>query len=221
MMPGHVTLNEPLTHHRQRVFCAILPRMVRFFNTTGPCDPARHYMLPPAARLVGAQLDRYIGNQLYWVLHAPRQTGKTTFLWSWMKEINAGDEAVACYVTVERAQGIPEPERAMPAICESIRESALAFLGESRAPEIPMVSPLSQLSVTLKHGLTQIERYRDLIDPTAPAHLIVSDRTPAGRERSWEERLSWETRQTAAGTVTAVGGARAVLRNCVVASVRR
>jgi hypothetical protein len=81
-------------------------------------------MLPPEERLIGAQLHRYIRDQLYWVLHAPRQTGKTTFLQSWAREINAGDEAVACYVSLERCQGIPEPEKAMPDICEAIREFA-------------------------------------------------------------------------------------------------
>ena len=35
-------------------------RPVRFFNTTGPCNPWDHYMLPPEDRLVGAQLHRYI-----------------------------------------------------------------------------------------------------------------------------------------------------------------
>ncbi|MDR3366118.1 MAG: PD-(D/E)XK nuclease domain-containing protein, partial [Prevotellaceae bacterium] len=54
--------------------------------------------------------------------HAPRQTGKTTFLLSWMREINAGGEAVSCYVSVERCQGVAEPERAMPSICDAIRE---------------------------------------------------------------------------------------------------
>jgi hypothetical protein len=34
-------------------------RPVRFFNTTGPCFPWDHYMLPPEERLIGAQLDRY------------------------------------------------------------------------------------------------------------------------------------------------------------------
>ncbi|MDR1270478.1 MAG: hypothetical protein LBK82_13230, partial [Planctomycetaceae bacterium] len=96
----------------------------RFFNTTGPCDPARHYMLPPAERLVDAQLHRYIKDSLYWVLHAPRQTGKTTFLKSWMCEINAGNEAIACYVTVERCQGLLEVERAMPALYSAIRKHA-------------------------------------------------------------------------------------------------
>jgi hypothetical protein len=81
-------------------------------------------MLPPEERLVGAQLHRYIRDQLYWVLHAPRQTGKTTFLKSWMREINAGDEALACYVSVERCQDVPETERAMPAICDAIQDAA-------------------------------------------------------------------------------------------------
>ena len=27
-----------------------------FFNTTGPCNPEKHYMLAPEERLVGAQL---------------------------------------------------------------------------------------------------------------------------------------------------------------------
>lgn len=79
---------------------------IRFFNTTGPCNPDDHYMLPPEERLVGAQLHRYIRDSLYWVLHAPRQTGKTTFLQSWMRKINATDTHVACYVTVEACQRV-------------------------------------------------------------------------------------------------------------------
>ena len=52
----------------------------KFFNTTGPCNSDYHYILPPSDRLVGAQLNRNIRDKLYWVLHVPRQTGKTTFL---------------------------------------------------------------------------------------------------------------------------------------------
>ncbi|MDR1719220.1 MAG: PD-(D/E)XK nuclease domain-containing protein [Dysgonamonadaceae bacterium] len=70
-------------------------RKVRFFNKTGPCNPDDHYMLPPEDRLIGAQLHRYIRDQLYWVLHAPRQTGKTTFLLSWMRELNVDNNDVA------------------------------------------------------------------------------------------------------------------------------
>lgn len=101
--------------------------MARFFNTTGPCNPVRHYFLPPGKRLHNAQLERYVRDELYWVLHAPRQTGKTTFLMTWMRELNAGGEAIACYVSVERCQGIPEVERAIVAVCEAIRSSSRDF----------------------------------------------------------------------------------------------
>jgi hypothetical protein len=129
-------------------------RKVRFFNTTGPCNPDYHYMLPPEERLVGAEglkipLHRYIRDQLYWVLHAPRQTGKTTFLQSWMREINSGDEAIACYVSVEACQGIAEPERAMPAICDAIRQ--YASNARLPVPESGEVSPVLILSNTLKN----------------------------------------------------------------------
>jgi hypothetical protein len=90
-------------------------------------------MLPPNERLVDAQLDRYIRDKLYWVLHAPRQTGKTTFLQSWMREINAvnsgsdGTEPIAYYVSVESCQSIADPERVMRNIYRSILNFAQLF----------------------------------------------------------------------------------------------
>jgi len=39
-----------------------MKRPIRFFNTTGPCNPDKHYMLPPADRLQGAQLHRYVND---------------------------------------------------------------------------------------------------------------------------------------------------------------
>ncbi|MDR1011229.1 MAG: PD-(D/E)XK nuclease domain-containing protein [Opitutaceae bacterium] len=121
---------------------------MRFFNTTGPCNPTNHYMLPPGERLQGAQLHRYVRDELYWMLHAPRQTGKTTFLISWARELAALPDVVACYVSVERAQGLVEVERAMPAICSAIRESA----GESAlpVPALPDADAASLLSAILR-----------------------------------------------------------------------
>jgi hypothetical protein len=109
-------------------------------------------MLPPEERLVGAQLHRYIRDQLYWMFHVPWQTaGKTTFLQNWMREINSGqfngDEALACYVSVESCQGITEPERSMPALCVAIREYAAN--SSMPVPEIEQVSPMMMLGAML------------------------------------------------------------------------
>ncbi|MDR0474360.1 MAG: ATP-binding protein, partial [Treponema sp.] len=122
-------------------------REVRFFNTTGPCNPFDHYMLPPEDRLVGAQLPRYIRDKLYWILHAPRQTGKTTFLQSWMRQINSGDEAVACYVSVERCQGLSESERSMPNICKAVQD--YAHFSDLPVPELKTTAADSMLTDVL------------------------------------------------------------------------
>lgn len=50
--------------------------MSRWFNTAGPCKAAHHYMLPPTVRV--PNLERPIAQESYFVIHAPRQTGKTT-----------------------------------------------------------------------------------------------------------------------------------------------
>ena len=126
-----------------------IKRPVRFFNTTGPCNPWDHYMLPPEERLVGAQLHRYIKDKLYWVLHAPRQTGKTTFLQNWMREINAGEEAIACYVTVEICKGQTDIRDTMPALCEAVKYWAKQY--DLPVPAQDTGEPMAAFNSILAH----------------------------------------------------------------------
>jgi hypothetical protein len=51
---------------------------MRFFNTAGPCNPDWHYTVNPLPRLPGVR--GLIDGRHYFIIHAPRQTGKTTFL---------------------------------------------------------------------------------------------------------------------------------------------
>jgi len=118
-------------------------------------------MLPPEDRLVGAQLHRYIRDKLYWVLHAPRQTGKTTFLLSWMREINAGCDAVACYVSVEDCQQISDRQEGMKTLYKAICD--YADWGGLPVPVIEDRKPEGLLCATLK-------RWSELV---APKPLIV------------------------------------------------
>ena len=136
-------------------------RDLRFFNTTGPCNSEEHYMLPPKDRLVGAQLHRYIKDRLYWVLHAPRQTGKTTFLKSWVSEINEGKEAIACYVSVEDCQRVTDRQEGMTTIYKAICD--YADWGDLPVPLIENRESEGLLRVTLK-------RWAELV---APKPLIV------------------------------------------------
>ena len=135
-------------------------KILHFFNTTGPCNPEEHYMLSPEERLVGSQLSRYIKNRLYWVLHAPRQTGKTTFMQAWAREINMVGKQVACYVTVERCQCLTDPKDALPAICNAIKRSAEVY-------GLPIPESMDDEYSTLNHILG------DWAKKIAPKPLIV------------------------------------------------
>ena len=61
--------------------------MPRRFNVAGPCKPEIHYMLPAAARVPLAR--RLVADQNYFVIHAPRQSGKTTAMTSLAQELTA------------------------------------------------------------------------------------------------------------------------------------
>jgi len=110
-----------------------------------------HYMLPPEARLGSSDLQRLIDEELYWVLHAPRQTGKTSFLMSWMRTLNASGQVVACYVSVERCQGMEDVGLSMPAICTAIRQYAGDFGVPVPPPPQTAEDPGSVLTSVVKH----------------------------------------------------------------------
>ena len=78
--------------------------MNRSFNTAGPCQPDIHYVLPPLARLHLPDLESLIAARKYFVLHAPRQTGKTTCLLALQEHLNQREEVRALYFNVEPAQ---------------------------------------------------------------------------------------------------------------------
>ncbi|QNP31206.1 ATP-binding protein [Cylindrospermopsis curvispora GIHE-G1] len=73
--------------------------MNRWFNIAGPCKENIHYMLSPTSRL--PDLSMLIEQESYFVLHAPRQTGKTTAMLSLAKQLTATGNYAAVMVSVE------------------------------------------------------------------------------------------------------------------------
>ena len=77
---------------------------MRFFNTAGPIIPEDHYHISPLERVDRDEIFGLIGMKRYFVLHAPRQTGKTSMLFALRDELNATGQYRAVYVNVETAQ---------------------------------------------------------------------------------------------------------------------
>jgi len=86
---------------------------MRMFNTTGPCDPTRHYVLPPLERTSSALGLLQSGD--YLALNGPRQSGKTSLLRAMVDAINAAGWARAVLLSCEPAgarQGVTETDEA-------------------------------------------------------------------------------------------------------------
>ena len=81
---------------------------MRFFNTAGPVVPEIHYCVPPLERLELDELLLLIRQRKYFVLHAPRQTGKTSALLALRDELNVAGEFRCVYVNVEGGQSARE-----------------------------------------------------------------------------------------------------------------
>ncbi|MDR1812255.1 MAG: AAA-like domain-containing protein, partial [Candidatus Fibromonas sp.] len=92
----------------------------KYFNTAGPCNPSKHYMLNPL-RDIGEELMSLIEHEQYFVIHAARQSGKTTLLKQLACKINAGKKYYALYCSLESMQEFTEPGIGIPAIVKSIK----------------------------------------------------------------------------------------------------
>ena len=79
----------------------IMQKKERFFNTVGAINPSNHYFLPH--RLDWEQLEEFIRKEYYFVLHAPRQSGKTTAIIEFVRHLNQEEKYTALYLSTEPA----------------------------------------------------------------------------------------------------------------------
>ena len=104
---------------------------MRFFNTAGPVKPDKHYCLPPLERLNLSEVRALLREEKYFVLHAPRQTGKTSSLLALRDLINAEGGYRCVYVNVEAAQAMREDvDRATQLILGDLASRARLTLGD-------------------------------------------------------------------------------------------
>ena len=78
--------------------------MERTFNTAGPQIPADNYTIDPLSRFDLEEILMLIRQKRYFVLHAPRQTGKTSCLLALRDYLNEKGDYIAVYANVEGGQ---------------------------------------------------------------------------------------------------------------------
>ena len=110
---------------------------MRIFNTTGPVRGDQHYCLPPLERIDLDDVLFLIEQQKYFVLHAPRQVGKTSYLLALMDYLNRQGTYHALYFNVEAAQAMRENVvAAMRVIISEMSSRAIAHLNDPYPDQI-------------------------------------------------------------------------------------
>ena len=110
---------------------------MRYFNTEGPVEPEEHYCLPPLGRVDLGRILQLIKWKKYFVLHAPRQTGKTSMLLALADRLNAGNTYRCVYINVEVAQtSRADSGKAISNVLSQMALRAHRMLGDASVDEL-------------------------------------------------------------------------------------
>jgi hypothetical protein len=120
---------------------------MKTFCIAGPIDPKRHYFIPK--RLNWAYISILIDEMQYFVLHAPRQSGKTTAIQEFVGHLN-NNKYAALYINIEPAQAARDAiEKALIAIVEELSVAIMNQLPEQKEISLQVKEMIRIHPVTL------------------------------------------------------------------------
>lgn len=165
---------------------------MRKFNTEGPVVADEHYCIPPLERVDLDEILGLIRDKRYFVLHAPRQTGKTSTLLALRDLLNSGVEGdlQAFLQRIVNSGGRIEREYSLG----RGRTDLLVVWPRQGANGPPdaadrIVIECKVLHRSLEHtiadGLVQTAAYMDRC-AAGEGHLVVFDRSEG---KAWEEKI--------------------------------
>ena len=137
--------------------------MERFFNTAGPQIPEDNYTLDPLSRFDLDEIMMLIRQKRYFVLHAPRQTGKTSCLLALRDYLNGQGDYICVYANVEAGQAARNNVKsAVTTVCGAItRETDLVLhnrLASELRKDFKEADPNEMLSAYLSRLCENLEK---------------------------------------------------------------
>jgi hypothetical protein len=139
--------------------------MTLHFNTTGPCIPGEHFMIPPGRRL-GRVLE-LIEQKKYFVLRAGRQTGKTTSAQWMVRHLRKTGRYEALWVDLQAAREQADPSLAFRTIFEKLT------LALQRTDEAPCPPGEELQEKWLKNPATAILMYLHWLSEESKKPLVL------------------------------------------------
>lgn len=114
-----------------------MKQVAKFFNTAGPIQSDIHYCVNPLKRIDLDDIEQLIQQRKYFILHAPRQTGKTSCLLALRDYLNEQGTYVAVYANVEAGQAMRNNvEEVVKGFCQRISAELGIILNNNKPDEI-------------------------------------------------------------------------------------
>ena len=111
--------------------------MEKFFNTAGPIQQDIHYCVDPLSRIELDEIEMLFMQRKYFVLHAPRQTGKTSTLLALRDYLNKQGRYICVYANVEGGQAARnDVESVVATVCTAIASRTDTVRGNREATEL-------------------------------------------------------------------------------------
>ena len=145
---------------------------MRKFNRSGPVSAEDHYLIPPLDRVNLAEIRELIADKQYFVLRAPRQTGKTSVLLALQDLLNSEGDYRCVYVNVEGGQAAREDvEAAVRTVLNELARRAYDTLGDAYLDEAwPAVLAKAGPQSALRDALTRWSR-----DDPKPLVVLIDE----------------------------------------------
>lgn len=112
-----------------------MQQVPKFFNTAGPIKQDIHYNVNPLERIHLDELEQLIMQQKYFILHAPRQTGKTSCLLALRDYLNEQGNYIAVYANVEAGQAARNDVLRVVTTTTSAIADRLSLVLKNRMPQ--------------------------------------------------------------------------------------
>ena len=136
--------------------------MEKFFNTAGPMQADIHYLIDPLTRLNMNDMEMLLAQRKYFMLHAPRQTGKTSMLLALRDYLNEQGRYVCVYANVESGQAYRNDVRAVVhCVISEIQQRLRLLLKDDTFEEIAAKAKDKGESQALNEFLTRVTEYLD------------------------------------------------------------
>ena len=141
--------------------------MERYFNTAGPNKPDMAYTIDPLSRFDLDDILTLIRQAKYFVLHAPRQTGKTSCLLALRDYLNEHRDYIAVYANIEGGQSA---RNRVATVVAAVVNTITAEAGNIIGDEIPRAC---RAAVQDENESTMLTAFLSKLSKELPKPLVL------------------------------------------------